>query len=73
LRQYDNKVLGGTIDVADSGEEKIETHTVERGDTLYNISRRYNISVETLKEYNGLDSNTISIGQVLYLHSVKNQ
>jgi|TARA_R100000479_G_scaffold31436_4_gene12742 flagellum-specific peptidoglycan hydrolase FlgJ len=73
LRQYDNKVLGGTIDVADPGEEKIETHTVERGDTLYNISRRYNISVETLKEYNGLDSNTIAIGQVLYLHSIKNQ
>ena len=73
LTQYDKNVLGGTTQVTKPDQTKIEAHTVERGDTLYNISRRYNISVETLKEYNGLDSNTISIGQVLYLHSVKNQ
>ena len=52
---------------------KIGTHTVQRGDTLYSIARRFNITVDTLKEYNGLDSNAISIGQVLYLHPVKNQ
>lgn len=40
-------------------------HTVEKGDTLYNISRRYNVTVEGLKQLNGLSSNTISIGQRL--------
>ena len=40
----------------------------KKGDTLYSIARRFNITVESLKEYNGLLSNTISIGQVLYLH-----
>ncbi|MCO6477522.1 MAG: LysM peptidoglycan-binding domain-containing protein [Phaeodactylibacter sp.] len=40
-------------------------HTVAKGDTLYNISRRYNTTVESLKALNGLTSNLISIGQVL--------
>lgn len=40
-------------------------HTVAKGDTLYNISRRYGTTVDRLKQLNGLTSNTISIGQVL--------
>ena len=40
-------------------------HTVEKGDTLYNISRRYNTTVEDVKRLNGLISNIISIGQRL--------
>lgn len=40
-------------------------HTVAKGDTLYNISRRYNMTVDRLKQLNGLTSNIISIGQVL--------
>jgi LysM repeat protein len=31
-------------------------HTVEKGDTLYRISRRYNLSVDQLRQYNQLDS-----------------
>ncbi len=41
------------------------TYNVVAGDTLYSISRRYNLSVEQLKRLNGLTDNTISIGQVL--------
>ena len=40
-------------------------HLVESGETLYSISRKYNISVEKLKEINGLSSNLLSIGQKL--------
>ena len=40
-------------------------HTVEKGDTLYNISRRYDTTVESIKQLNGLTSNLISIGQRL--------
>ncbi|MGD8882065.1 MAG: LysM peptidoglycan-binding domain-containing protein [Desulfobacterales bacterium] len=32
-----------------------KTHTVKQGDTLYRISRRYNLSVEQLRQYNKLD------------------
>lgn len=41
------------------------THMVAKGDTLYNISRRYNLTVDRLKALNGLTSNTIFIGQQL--------
>lgn len=32
-----------------------KTHTVKQGDTLYRISRRYNLSVDQLRQYNKLD------------------
>lgn len=42
------------------------THTVVRGDTVYNISRRYQISQDNLRAWNNLDEgNNIRIGQVL--------
>lgn len=40
-------------------------HTVAAGDTLYNISRRYNTTVDEIKKLNNLTSNTIKIGQQL--------
>ena len=42
-----------------------QTHNVLRGDTLYNISKRYNVSVESLKSANYMSDNNIGIGQVL--------
>jgi len=42
-----------------------ETHEVQKGDTLYSISKKYNTSVEEIKKINGLRSNNISIGQIL--------
>lgn len=42
------------------------THTVIRGDTVYNVSKRYQISQMDLRAWNNLnEDNTISIGQVL--------
>lgn len=41
------------------------THTVVRGDTVYNISKRYQITQDNLREWNSLADNTISVGQVL--------
>ena len=73
LYEYDEMVLGNKANPVRPDDTKISTYTVVKGDTLYSIARRFNLTVDTLKEYNGLDSNDISIGQVLYLHSVKNQ
>jgi flagellum-specific peptidoglycan hydrolase FlgJ len=73
LTQYDDQVLGNKASPLRPDNSKIGTHTVQRGDTLFSIARRFNITVDTLKDYNGLESDTISIGQVLYLHPVKNQ
>ncbi len=40
-------------------------HTVAKGDTLYNISKRYNLTVDELIRLNNLSSTNISIGQRL--------
>ncbi|MGO3182716.1 MAG: glucosaminidase domain-containing protein [Aequorivita sp.] len=73
LQEYDHEVLGTEVSIIAPNDSKIGTYSVRAGDTLYNISRRFNLTVETLKKYNGLKSNEISIGQVLYLHPVKNR
>lgn len=72
LAAYDREVLGKKSDPKNKDVSTIETYSVRPGDTLYSISRRFNLSVETLKQYNGLTNNTISVGQVLYLHPIKN-
>ena len=40
-------------------------HTVVKGDTLWAISRKYDVSVNEIKALNGLKSDTISINQKL--------
>lgn len=43
-------------------------HTVGRGETAYSIARRYNISVQSLADWNGLDSQlTVRLGQTLLI------
>lgn len=73
LDQYDNQVLGKRVRNVDPDDSKIATYAVQAGDTLYSISRKFNLTVENLKQYNGLKNNDLSVGQVLYLHSLKNQ
>lgn len=41
------------------------SYTVQKGDTLYSISKKYNTTVEKLKELNNLNTNALSIGQLL--------
>lgn len=41
------------------------THTVVRGDTVYNISKRYQISQDDLRTWNNIVDNNIHVGQVL--------
>lgn len=43
------------------------TYIVKRGDTLYSIARKNNTDVNTLIAINGLNNNTVSIGQILKL------
>ena len=71
LAIFDQVVLGKKANMVSPDDTKISTYTIVKGDTLYNIARRFNMSVDTLKDYNGLISNEISIGQELYLHPTK--
>lgn len=43
------------------------THTIQSGDTLYNISRRYGVTVDQLRQRNGLTGDMIRVGQQLII------
>lgn len=43
------------------------THIVAKGDTLYGISKKYNTTVASIKQINGLTSDTLLVGQKLNL------
>lgn len=45
---------------------------MKRGDTLYSISKKNNISVDEIKRINNLKTNDISVGQILKLKEKSN-
>ena len=53
-------------DYSNNNDEYIE-YIVQRGDSLYSIAKRFGISVDLLKDINGLSSNLIGIGQMLFI------
>ncbi|MEJ4086727.1 glucosaminidase domain-containing protein [Galbibacter orientalis] len=66
LYRYDAAVLG--TNPARRKQVAEQTYRVSKGDTLYSISKRYNVSVDAIKRKNGLRDNNIKIGQILYLN-----
>ena len=44
-----------------------ETYIVQKGDSLYSISKKFNTTVDNLKKLNNLSSNLLSIGQQLII------
>jgi len=72
LDEYDDEVVNGRLEAIRAPKKhEVFTHVVEKGETLYAISRKYAISVDELKQINNLDNNTISIGQVLNIRKEK--
>ena len=64
LYKYDEEVLGEPYTEVTS----ISEHVVVKGDTLYSISKKYNLSIEKLKALNNLEDTNLSIGQVLKIN-----
>lgn len=66
LYQYDNEVLNR--DFKPTKKEVIETqndnyYTIQQGDTLYSLSKRFSLSVNEIMKLNNMSDNTLSIGQ----------
>ena len=53
---------------ADRTEPSRSTHRVKAGETLYSIAKRYDTTVNSLKEWNHLRNNTIQVGQRLTIY-----
>lgn len=62
----DSLVIGQLLNVP-SGLSDMNTYTVASGDTLYSIAKKFDISVEEIKQINNLSSNMLSIGQKLII------
>lgn len=43
------------------------THQVASQETLYGISRQYDVSVDNLRQWNNLQGNDLKVGQILYV------
>lgn len=69
LYELDKEVLKGDYEEVVEVPEvaNVATHTVQKGETLYSISRRYQLTVDRLKQLNGLRDNIIEIGQELII------
>lgn len=73
LHQYDTEVLGTkytpivkkTDNNLTLGNQNIALYEVQKSDTFYSISKKFNLTVEELKLKNNLTDNILSIGQKL--------
>ena len=64
LHKLDTEVLGEPYKKPEQVVATVkDVHIVVKGDTLYNISNRYGLTVNELKRINGLTSNNIMLGQ----------
>lgn len=72
LYKYDAEVLEGNYKpVAKVSDMPLDakSYRVSQGDTLYSISRKFNLSVAELMQINNLSDNAISIGQIIKIKS----
>jgi flagellum-specific peptidoglycan hydrolase FlgJ len=80
LHQYDSKVLDVNYVLNEDQlveELQLESknlgnglnlYVVQKGDTLYSISKKFELKVEDIKQKNNLSDNTLSIGQRLIVN-----
>ncbi len=73
LHQYDSQVLGTNYVPIENQTSKAiafqgsdsSIYEVQKGDTMYSISKKFSLTVEELKQKNNLSDNALSIGQKL--------
>lgn len=68
---YANEVTTPNV-MQSTPNEKLATrfHKVQGGDTLFSISKKYGVTVEQVKQWNGLSDNVIKVNQYLGVDGV---
>ncbi len=72
LYKFDDEVLGNTRKVRKKPTETLSrslTHEVVKGDTMYSLSKRYNVSVQDLQKMNSMKNYDLTLGQKLIIKS----
>lgn len=68
LYKFDQEVLGTTSSKSRRPDVASQiTHQVIKGDTMYSLSKRYNLSVNELQRLNGMHNNDLQVGQILII------
>ena len=68
-----NLSIDQKLKIPSSDEESEATYTTYKvisGDTLYSIAKKYNTTANNIKEFNNLNSNLLSIGQILKIPTI---
>jgi len=65
LYEFDNKVLNGSDEKQIYVNSGYFQYIVEKGDTLYALAKRYNTTVEAIKDLNNMTTTSIALGQEL--------
>jgi len=63
----DSSRSNATVAVTDESRFEKTKHVVERGESLYSISRQYNVSTSDLMSWNGLCRSNIRTGDILVI------
>ena len=64
--------IGQTLKIPSKSSSSNIDYIVIRGDSLYSIAKKYNTTVDKIKSLNNLNSNNLTIGQILKIPSSDN-
>ncbi|MFV5688491.1 glucosaminidase domain-containing protein [Flavobacterium sp. ZT3R25] len=78
LQQYDREVLDvnyvsnekqlvAELSIENKNSKGSDSYEVQKGDTLYSISKKFELRIDELKQKNNLSDNSLSIGQRLII------
>lgn len=70
LNLFDEEVAGkssksSAVIVVENSIADASMYTIQKGDTLYSLSKKFNTTVEEIKRLNKLNDNSLSIGQII--------
>ncbi|HEX9150583.1 MAG TPA: glucosaminidase domain-containing protein [Flavobacterium sp.] len=81
LQQYDSQVLDAnyvsnekqlvealSVENKKTKGQALVSYEVQKGDTLYSISKKFELRIDELKQKNNLSDNTLSVGQRLIIN-----
>lgn len=65
IKKRNTQVVGATNIQPSTTAEQKGIHVVDTKETMYSIARQYNVTVDQIREWNGIQGNDLKVGQSL--------